>query len=38
GVSHEFFGMGAVVRDADKAEDLAAKQLVEAFHRDTQAR
>ena len=31
GVTHEFFGMDAVVADAAKAQDLAAKELREAF-------
>lgn len=31
GVAHEFFGMGLVVKDAERAEDLAAKELKQAF-------
>lgn len=31
GVTHEFFGMGVVVADAEAAEDLAARDLREAF-------
>ena len=31
GVAHEFFGMDAVVADAAKAQDMAAKQLRDAF-------
>lgn len=31
GVTHEFFGMGGVVADADKAQDLAARELKQAF-------
>ena len=31
GVTHEFFGMDAVVADAAKAQDLAARDLKEAF-------
>lgn len=31
GVTHEFFGMGVVVADAEAAEDLAAHDLREAF-------
>ena len=31
GVTHEFFGMAAVVPDAEKAQDLGAKGLREAF-------
>ncbi|HKH95361.1 MAG TPA: alpha/beta hydrolase [Beijerinckiaceae bacterium] len=31
GVTHEFFGMDAVVADAKKAQDVAAKDLREAF-------
>jgi acetyl esterase len=31
GVTHEFFGMDAVVADAAKAQDLAARELKEAF-------
>jgi acetyl esterase/lipase len=31
GVTHEFFGMDAVVADADKAQDLAARELRQAF-------
>lgn len=31
GVTHEFFGMDAVVKDADRAQDLAAAELREAF-------
>ncbi len=31
GVTHEFFGMGAVVSDAEAAEDVAAHDLKEAF-------
>lgn len=31
GATHEFFGMDAVVKDADRAQDLAAKDLKEAF-------
>jgi acetyl esterase/lipase len=31
GVTHEFFGMAPVVSDADKAQDLAARELKEAF-------
>ncbi len=31
GVTHEFFGMGAVVDEAKQAEALAAKQLTSAF-------
>ncbi len=31
GVTHEFFGMDAVVRDADRAQDYAARNLVDAF-------
>jgi acetyl esterase len=31
GVSHEFFGMGAVVKDADRAEEMAVKELKAAF-------
>ena len=31
GVSHEFFGMDAVVADAKKAQDVAAKDLRDAF-------
>ena len=31
GVTHEFFGMAAVVADADAAQDLAAKKLREAL-------
>jgi acetyl esterase/lipase len=31
GVTHEFFGMDAVVADADKAQDLAARELKQAF-------
>lgn len=31
GVAHEFFGMNAVVPDAEKAQMLAAKELKEAF-------
>ena len=27
GVTHEFFGMDAVVADADKAQDVAARAL-----------
>lgn len=38
GVSHEFFGMGLVVKDADRAEDLAAKNLKAAFSSSGDAR
>jgi acetyl esterase len=31
GVAHEFFGMDAVVADAAKAQELAARELTEAF-------
>jgi acetyl esterase len=31
GVTHEFFGMDAAVADAAKAQDLAARDLKEAF-------
>ena len=31
GVTHEFFGMGAVVDKAKEAEDFAAAQLKQAF-------
>ncbi len=31
GVTHEFFGMGAVVPKAKEAETLAANQLKKAF-------
>ena len=31
GVTHEFFGMGLAVPDAEQAEDLAAKELKAAF-------
>jgi acetyl esterase len=31
GVTHEFFGMDAVVRDADRAQDLAAREFRDAF-------
>ena len=31
GVTHEFFGMGAVVPEAEAAEDLAAHDLKAAF-------
>ncbi|MDX7953794.1 alpha/beta hydrolase [Lichenihabitans sp. Uapishka_5] len=31
GVTHEFFGMGAVVSDAEAAEDMAGHELKEAF-------
>ena len=31
GVTHEFFGMAAVVKDAERAQDLAAQALREAF-------
>ena len=31
GMTHEFFGMGAVVKTAKEAEDLAAAQLRKAF-------
>lgn len=37
GVTHEFFGMGAVVADAAAAQDLAAKELKEAFASQKQA-
>jgi acetyl esterase/lipase len=33
GVTHEFFGMDAVLADAKKAQDVAAKDLREAFSR-----
>lgn len=33
GVTHEFFGMAAVVADAAKAQDFAARELREAFER-----
>ncbi|MDT0649311.1 alpha/beta hydrolase [Autumnicola edwardsiae] len=32
GVTHEFFGMGAVVPQADEAQDLVAAELREAFN------
>lgn len=38
GVSHEFFGMGLVVKDAERAGDLAAKELKEAFSENPAAR
>ena len=31
GVTHEFFGMGVVVADAEAAEDLAGHALKESF-------
>lgn len=31
GVTHEFFGMAAVLEQAENAQDLAAKRLLEAF-------
>ena len=31
GATHEFFGMDAVVKDADRAQDLAARELSDAF-------
>ena len=31
GVTHEFFGMDAVVADAKNAQDLAVKELKQAF-------
>jgi acetyl esterase/lipase len=31
GATHEFFGMAPAVADADKAQDLAARELREAF-------
>ena len=31
GVTHEFFGTAAVVADAEKAQDVAAQDLREAF-------
>ncbi|MDB5642970.1 MAG: hypothetical protein JWN07_2287 [Hyphomicrobiales bacterium] len=31
GVSHEFFGMAGVVKDADRAQDMAVKTLTAAF-------
>jgi acetyl esterase/lipase len=31
GAAHEFFGMAPAVADADKAQDLAARELKEAF-------
>jgi acetyl esterase/lipase len=31
GAAHEFFGMASVVADAEKAQDLAARELKEAF-------
>jgi acetyl esterase/lipase len=33
GVTHEFFGMAAVVDEADDAQDLAAKRLKAAFRK-----
>ena len=38
GVTHEFFGMGAVVADAEKAENLAALDLKRAFGKGNQAK
>ena len=38
GVSHEFFGMGLVVKDAERAEDLAAKEPKAAFSASPAAR
>ena len=37
GVTHEFFGMAAVVGDADVAQNLAAKQLRDAFSANSQS-
>ena len=31
GVAHEFFGMAAAVKDAERAQDLAARELRDAF-------
>lgn len=31
GVTHEFFGMAPVVKDAERAQDLAARELKDAF-------
>jgi len=31
GATHEFFGMAAAVRDAERAQDLAAHELRDAF-------
>jgi acetyl esterase/lipase len=31
GAAHEFFGMAPIVADAEKAQDLAARELKEAF-------
>ena len=36
GVTHEFFGMGAVVASAEAAEDLAGHDLKEAFAKESQ--
>ena len=38
GVTHEFFGMAPVVSDADKAQDVAAQDLREAFAGKPQAK
>ena len=35
GATHEFFGMDAVVKDADRAQDLAAHELRDAFSQRT---
>lgn len=35
GVMHEFFGMGAVVKEAADAEDFAAQELMRAFRDNT---
>lgn len=37
GVTHEFFGMDAVVKTAAKAQDMAAKELREAFAKPARA-
>ena len=31
GVTHEFFGMGAVIKEANDAEDFVAEQLKQSF-------
>ena len=38
GVTHEFFGMAPVVSDAEKAQDVAAQDLREAFAGKLQAK